>query len=1126
MLTNDVHLDHTKSELIRHNKNHIENVFGITVSCCRHENEHDYNGDDDEKGGVCKVRLSSQNSQESIDKAKNYIAALTGEGKDFVRKTEELSLQDFNMVLENQNDIENESQAVLELIENCHQICMYGRHKNVQSAQALIEKMRSKLQGNEAYFIHDSIPKCGTDTYISHTNVITHSMETTRTGSNNISLITERQESLQTDCGPEIFPHFSIQPHEIDLDNMVSPFGNKSSSSSHDGDVVVSPDESASDQFSFTNVGSSQSYSDDENDEEVDRIIQDTKNREKIEFALKLGYSQSQIAMVLKKLGPDVGQNEMLSELIKVGMTCSYGNNNEDSENDESYFSKDGSLPFASYGDDENQTGLRPIVIDGSNVAMSHGSKDVFSCQGIQLAVEWFRRRGHTQITVFVPQWRKETSRPDARIKDQEILSQLEKENVIVFTPSRRIGGKRVVCYDDRYVLKLAAENEGIVVSNDNYRDLINERPEYKKVVEERLLMFSFVNDRFMPPEDPLGRHGPSLDNFLKHPHAISQECRPPPCPYGSKKCTYGNKCKFYHPERGNIPQKSVTDKLAEQSKQRLQEVRAKQEGKKKEPLSAGRKPKLALQRTKSLASELPADLVADKVEKDLRELTLDDILKREPEKDEKWKQYDDKLSEKRKQLEKAEEEDKMKQEEVKKLVEFDHLRKLQSNTRSNTPSPSNRLSPSPIRHQEQFLSGHLLLAKKLSDEANESKLRRSEEHSYTKSPLAATQSVPVVPQQPVSQPPQHKKLSRQYSLQGSHDPRLKPSVRPQVSYDPNMYNRGQSAFGGEPYQPQPSRAIFGQQAHEQYYRPDEDNVMHSASYVRESYKHRLLNQDERFLTPESHMALTRMQSAPEVPQHLREQYQPMGRPIGKMIRQNSSSDTQLHVMGGENESMGYNFVPHGNVERFTTRHDSVTYHIGSQNQQEQYRRSMSGQFHYQTDQMYSHHHSTSNDPPWGFPEPPLQQGFGGMGSHSGIPGHQPLFNRGSSQEFTSLRTRGGPVWSDSQTLQTMSYSSAGDQRNEPYQHYVPTTDYHMQSQMAPDCFGAQSRPAGVPILGASNSSSQSSNYQPILPTDKRYSIYYHLCGLFPEEKVRVVMNQFPELDNPQELCAYIIGAK
>ena len=63
---------------------------------------------------------------------------------------------------------------------------------------------------------------------------------------------------------------------------------------------------------------------------------------------------------------------------------------------------------------------------------------------------------------------------------------------------------------------QLAAESQGVVVSNDNYRDLANENMEYKKVVEERLLMYSFVADRFMPPDDPLGRSGPTLDNFLR----------------------------------------------------------------------------------------------------------------------------------------------------------------------------------------------------------------------------------------------------------------------------------------------------------------------------------------------------------------------------------------------------------------------------------------------------------------------------------------------------------------------------------------------------------------------------------------------------------------------------------
>lgn len=62
----------------------------------------------------------------------------------------------------------------------------------------------------------------------------------------------------------------------------------------------------------------------------------------------------------------------------------------------------------------------------------------------------------------------------------------------------------------------MAAESDGVVVSNDNYRDLANENLEFKKVVEERLLMYSFVADRFMPPDDPLGRAGPTLDNFLR----------------------------------------------------------------------------------------------------------------------------------------------------------------------------------------------------------------------------------------------------------------------------------------------------------------------------------------------------------------------------------------------------------------------------------------------------------------------------------------------------------------------------------------------------------------------------------------------------------------------------------
>ncbi|XP_048402946.1 NEDD4-binding protein 1 isoform X2 [Stegostoma tigrinum] len=55
---------------------------------------------------------------------------------------------------------------------------------------------------------------------------------------------------------------------------------------------------------------------------------------------------------------------------------------------------------------DPGKPNLKHIIIDGSNVAMAHGMKKIFSCRGIAIAVECFWNRGHRNITVFVPQWR------------------------------------------------------------------------------------------------------------------------------------------------------------------------------------------------------------------------------------------------------------------------------------------------------------------------------------------------------------------------------------------------------------------------------------------------------------------------------------------------------------------------------------------------------------------------------------------------------------------------------------------------------------------------------------------------------------------------------------------------
>ncbi|XP_066539297.1 endoribonuclease ZC3H12A [Hoplias malabaricus] len=295
----------------------------------------------------------------------------------------------------------------------------------------------------------------------------------------------------------------------------------------------------------------------------------------KVEFFRKLGYSLQEVQAALQKLGLGTDTNTVLGELVRAGARASPTASQESDE---------GSSIMAHLGGGSNRkeslhdprhpahedmaepdNDLKPIVIDGSNVAMSHGNKEVFSCRGIMLAVNYFLERGHRNITVFVPSWRKEQPRPDVPISDQHILGELERKKIVVFTPSRRVAGKRVVCYDDRFIVKLAHELDGIIVSNDTYRDLQSERPEWKRCIEERLLMYSFVNDKFMPPDDPLGRHGPTLDNFLRKKPLLPDPKRQL-CPYG-KKCTYGIKCKFYHPERTNQSQRSVADELRDNAR-------------------------------------------------------------------------------------------------------------------------------------------------------------------------------------------------------------------------------------------------------------------------------------------------------------------------------------------------------------------------------------------------------------------------------------------------------------------------------------------------------------------------------------------------------------------------------
>ncbi|NXR67680.1 N4BP1 protein, partial [Rhadina sibilatrix] len=156
---------------------------------------------------------------------------------------------------------------------------------------------------------------------------------------------------------------------------------------------------------------------------------------------------------------------------------------------------------------------LKHIIIDGSNVAISHGLRKFFSCRGIAIAVDYFWKRGHRNITVFVPQWR---TRRDPSITEQNFLTQLEDVGILSLTPARMVLGARIAAHDDRFLLHLAAKTGGVIVTNDNFREFVTESLAWREVIQKRLLQYTFAGDIFMVPDDPLGRNGPRLDDFLR----------------------------------------------------------------------------------------------------------------------------------------------------------------------------------------------------------------------------------------------------------------------------------------------------------------------------------------------------------------------------------------------------------------------------------------------------------------------------------------------------------------------------------------------------------------------------------------------------------------------------------
>lgn len=144
----------------------------------------------------------------------------------------------------------------------------------------------------------------------------------------------------------------------------------ESEDSSYDSDYEVNDAEFRHDDVSRTVsdtlAAEYAEYVDDRKVTDLQTVVSDPNYTSRVEFGLKLGYTEGQVQTALQKVGARPSQNELLAELIKLGAAAGTDDGGSEVGDDASDALE---LPTFDFNVDDGSN-LRHVVIDGSNVAI------------------------------------------------------------------------------------------------------------------------------------------------------------------------------------------------------------------------------------------------------------------------------------------------------------------------------------------------------------------------------------------------------------------------------------------------------------------------------------------------------------------------------------------------------------------------------------------------------------------------------------------------------------------------------------------------------------------------------------------------------------------------------------
>ena len=142
--------------------------------------------------------------------------------------------------------------------------------------------------------------------------------------------------------------------------------------------------------------------------------------------------------------------------------------------------------------------------------------------------------RGH-KVYAYTPNSRKGKGHKDCPTLNPEILEDLENKGILKTTPSKKLNGVYVASHDDNFILGAAKFHNAVIVSTDQFRKEVLQNPNLETLVHNNLLHYQFAGDFFQPSDDPFGKNGPTIEEFLNNDTSNKIYCPCPSCKHRKK---------------------------------------------------------------------------------------------------------------------------------------------------------------------------------------------------------------------------------------------------------------------------------------------------------------------------------------------------------------------------------------------------------------------------------------------------------------------------------------------------------------------------------------------------------------------------------------------------------------